>query len=246
MRFMMIVALCAAAMTVTLLLFVNIKRAEARSSIAPHLLSPPTAGEVAVALHRLSLDAPALAASGLTAQDASTLIQNTWNEMAATPETLRLAHEMYAAARAEVEQLEEIVRAGVATSEQVNQLPVAQASLVEAQEGLQSVLDGLFATATSNLTAQQVSVLSTIRSNRLWDQPIEYLTVNGVEPERVDLREALANERISIEQGVEPDPANQLLLAQWRSLPAVASAQANLQTNLDLIEGVWDQAVIAE
>lgn len=92
-------------------------------------------------------------------------------------------------------------------------------------------------------SASQQATLSTIRANRHWGQPLEFLTITLTEPQRVELRECLANERISAENGEEPDQDAQAILAAYRANPAVSLADANLQANLSAVSNAWNQAV---
>ena len=84
---------------------------------------------------------------------------------------------------------------------------------------------------------------SSMRSNEQWKLPPAYLTVDMTEAERLDLRDALANERIALKREESPDTEAQQLLTTVRAMPTVASALANLETNLGLVEGAWDAAV---
>ena len=241
-RLIVPLGLCIAALTAGVALTASIKRAEARSALPPHLLTPMTSSEVAVALHRVSLDPEALAAAGLSPAETTALVDNAWELMGANPEALRIAQDAHATAVATADNLERVVRSGLATPEQITQYAQAQEQLGDASADLQGALNAIFNAATADVTPPQLNLLSTIRTNRVWGKPIEFLTVPGAELERVALRNAVSNERISAELEEPPDPADQALLNQWRTNPTVALAIANLQANLVLIEQAWNQA----
>ena len=98
--------------------------------------------------------------------------------------------------------------------------------------------------ATAGLSENQRAALATIRRNRHWDLPLEFLVVDRAESEWVALRDCLANERIAAKlDDEEPDPVAQAVLGQLRSHPAVLVARGNLDGNLAVLTMVWQQAV---
>src|SRR5262245_52337918 len=69
------------------------------------------------------------------------------------------------------------------------------------------------------------------------------LTVERSESQWVDLREALANERISAADGVDPDANAHALLTQLRADPTVNAAASNLNANLIAVSASFNTAI---
>lgn len=224
-------------------LFVKVQSIQQSRARASMLLLAPTADELAAAMLRIGLGPAQLTAAGGSPSTVATVVGDSLDEMIANPAAIELADAAFAESKQQCDLLKRVIQSGQATPEQIDAYAVAmtQLSLAEAQR--QSVLNGLVSSATESLNESQQSTLAAIRGNGNWDLPIEFLTVDRTEPQWVQLREALANERISAKLGQEPDPEAQSLLQQLRSDPSVATAKANLDANLTVVTVAWEQAI---
>ncbi len=207
------------------------------------LQGAPSSAQVANGLLRAGLDPEALTAAGLSPGAATTLISDAYGHLIDNPGVIDLADAAYAQAKPECDRLERLVRSGRATPEEVNACGAARMALTLAESQRESVLSDMFSAGTWGLSEAQGSTLAAIRSNSNWDLPTEFLVVDHTEAEWVQLREALANERIAAKLSEDPDPGAQAILAQFRSDPLVAMARANLDVNLDFLSSVWEQAL---
>jgi hypothetical protein len=224
----------------SVVLFFRLQSIESARVSAAILL--PTPEEVASALIRAGLDPQALAAGGLSIGAVQTVVGNVEAFLAAHPGSLQFADSARAEARQQNDQLTRVVQSGTATEDQVNTLPTARAELAQAEAQLTSLLNEIFDTGTASLPQGQRATLIALRANRNWGLPVEFLVVDRSEPQWVQLRDCLANERISQELDESPDPEAQAWLAQYRANPLVASAKANFDANLGSITAAWNQS----
>lgn len=218
----------------------SIQQARARASM---LLLVPTAHELAAAMLRIGLGPAQLTAAGGSPSTVATVVDDSLDDMIANPAVIELADAAFAGSKQQCDLLKRVIQSGQATSEQITTYAVARTQLSLADSQRHSVLTALLTSAAASLNASQQDTLAAIRGNRNWDLPIEFLTVDRTEAQWVQLREALANERISAKLGEEPDPEAQALLLQLRGNPLVATAKANLDANLTVITVAWEQAI---
>jgi len=209
-------------------------------SLAAAAKLAPTSSELATTMIRAGLDPAALAGAGLSSNETESVVQAVLSWMVDQHLQLTSADQAFAAARREHDRLLRRVRSGRATEQEISEFQQARATLATVRTQRQNVLNAIFESATASMNGAQRFTLTRIRLNRSWKQPTEFLTVDRTQEEWVALRDALANERISAENGEDPDPDAQALLAQLRSNPAVSAAKANLDANLALITATWE------
>ncbi len=209
---------------------------------AAAMFPAPTASDLAIGLIRAGLDPEALAAAALSSQQVNAAMTRVSQYLVDHQAELELADAARAQARIQCDGLRRVIQSGTATQEQVDAFPAAQASLAQAESQLNGLVNGVFDAATGGLPQAQRTTLATIRANRAWDLPVEFLVADGPEAQWVQLRDALANERISQDLDESPDPEAQAWLAQCRGNPLVASAEANLDANLASVTAAWNQA----
>ncbi len=224
-------------------LYVRVHSIELARARASMMLLAPTADELAAAMLRIGLGPAQLTAAGGSPSTVGTVVGDCLDDMIADPAVIELADAAFAESKQQCDLLKRVIQSGQATPEQITTYAVARTQLSVAEAQRHSVLNGLLACAAASLNESQQSTLAAIRGNGNWDLPIEFLTVDRAEAQWVQLREALANERISANLGEEPDPEAQALLQQLRSDPSVATAKANLDANLTVVTVAWEQAI---
>ena len=204
--------------------------------------APLVAQQVRIALHRAGLTPQRLAAAGASPSQAQGVVAGTVEYLAAHtgPEVLDAAA---GTARAEVARLERLVRSGQSAAQDVTDLASARTTLAQAEASRDAELGALFQAATGALPEPQRKLLAAMRTNEYWTMPPEFLTIDLGEPQRVALRDALANERISTKKGEAPDPAAQALLQEIRADSTVSLAKASLDANHAMVQAAWEQAV---
>lgn len=202
----------------------------------------PAPGDLQVALVRAGLDAEALAAAGVTSQETSDLVGSFAIAMATESGRLADADAAFAAARTSADALQRKVRSGLASAEEVLELVTAKSTLASTEAERADTLNDWFAAGVSELSGTKVKALSTIRSNRHWKLPIEFLVVDREEAEWVALRKALANERICAKYEDPPDVAQQAALTTWRAAPACAEAKVSCVATAEAVKSAWSAA----
>lgn len=194
------------------------------------------------ALIRAGLDAEELAAAGLSAQQASTLVGHGESLLAGEPTRLSAADTAYSSARTAKDALERKIQSGLASPQEIASFSNATSAFASAEAERVAALASLFDAATAALSEGQRSVLSTIHANRERGLAPEFLTINRTEAEWLALRNALSNERIAARNGDEPNAGCQSLLSAARSNATVAAAKSAHDANLAAIISAWNSA----
>lgn len=209
----------------------------------PRLGMQPVAPEPAdlkLVLYRAGLKPEFLAAAGVSPSQVRTVVANMRTHLSTAMPRIEQADSSYAAAKRQVDQLRRLVRQGKATSEQVSDLATAKSALDTATSQRDALIEAAFDAAAESLGTETVALLSIVRANdRKWDLPTPFLTVNRTEAEWLNIRDALANQRISEDLGTEPNPDLQTLLGQANANATVAAATQRLQ-NLNEITTAWE------
>jgi hypothetical protein len=214
------------------------------SSMAMKTALAPIAGtDAASTLIRAGLDPDALAAAGVSGNQAAGVVDAFEAAMAADPARLATADAGYASAKAASDQLRRLIQSGRGDQGDVTKYQAAMSSLQTAEASRQSALDDWFDAATTGLTQGQVATLVTIKGNRDWKLDIEFLTVDRSEPEWVQLRDALAHERVAAKYGESVDPGVQSFLATARSNASVSASKTACAANLSAVTASWEGAL---
>ncbi|MCL4743430.1 MAG: hypothetical protein KJZ54_14635 [Phycisphaerales bacterium] len=204
---------------------------------------PPTAVELAAALHRVGLAPERLAAAGLTVVETTALVQNAAAHL--DGERFLALQQAEAASRdagRDVQRLERLARSGRATENDLGDLATARAALAAAETALNAALGALSDAAADGLAGPKAARLATLRANAVWDLPVQYLAAPRGEAEWVALRDALANLRISARLGEDPHQGCSTLVAQCDADSGVANAKAALDANLAAVESAFNAA----
>lgn len=198
---------------------------------------------VEVGLRRVGIRPESLAAAGVSSPGLATLLQASDGWFITNASLLTEADALYGAARVARDELQRIVRSGLASDQQVIDLQQAESEFQDAASNRASVLGQLFQAATAELSAQQIAVLSQIRANDSWKFPVHFLVEAREQATWVALRNALANERIAPQFGDEPDPGAQALLSELEGREAVVQASANVGTYLASLGASWSASL---
>jgi hypothetical protein len=201
--------------------------------------APLTNQELAVALTRLGFDASPLTAAGCTDEEISSLVGKARTYLSAHIQDLRDADQNWGTRRGERDRLLRLVQGG--KRENAQAYAAAQTAFSAADSARQGVFSAISTATLDGLNEGKTAVLQTIHSNGMWDMPTQFLAAGREEPEWVHLRNALANQRISIAHNVDPDAGEQAFIAS-QSEGAVATAIANL-ANLAERTAAWNAAV---
>ena len=222
---------------------VGLKHAWSESSNEPDPPPPPANTEMASVMMRAGLDAPALAAAGLTANEVTTLVAAAVAQFNTNPSTLAGLDLAYAQARTSVDSLRRLVRSGQGSAEDVTALATAKQTLLSATNARTSYLDGLRSTGLAGVSASASATVDRILANGIWDLPTQYLVKDRTQAQWVDLREALSVEAIAAKYG-EPFPqVTQSYLAGVNAESEIATAKVNLDTNLAAVQTAWNAGV---
>ena len=194
------------------------------------------------ALIRAGLGAEALAAAGLTSQQASTLVGLGESLLAGEPTRVSAADAAYSSARVTKDTLERKIQSGLATQEEVTSYASATSALASAEADRVAALASLFDAATASLSQGQRTTLTAIHTNRERGLSVQYLTVTRTDAEWLALRNALSNEVISARHGDEANATCQSLLSTVRANQTVAAAKSAHDANLATVTSAWDSA----
>lgn len=200
-------------------------------------------GEKQVILMRAGLDSSALAAAGVGSNSIAASLQGLNSYLGSNPASLSGADAAAAAARSESDRLLRLIQAGKATEQDVSQYQTQKTALATATSQQAAVLDAIFEATTANLTQEQRSTLSTIRSNSAnLEVSVEFRTVNRSKADWVQLRDDLAAERMLAAHGEAPFQAGAERLAVARANGTVAAAKTALTTNLATVTSTLNAA----
>lgn len=224
---------------------------------SPHsspLMLPATNQELAVTLSRLRLNPEPLAAAGLTAQQTTSLVSNLRSHLSTHMDAIRLADTELGNASNTVDALTRRIRAGLGSEQDVSQLASATTALNTARSSLNSLLAAAYSAATDGLGQNALSGIATSRGNLdgvagdsgVGGIPTQYLFSSRSETTWVNLRDALANVRISGRHNQDPNPDAQSLISSLNAEPATATAIANLNNNLSTVTAAWNNAVFPQ
>lgn len=204
----------------------------------------PASTAMAATMMRAGLDAQRLAAVGADTTATSDAISDAITEHdSGTATTLAQADLDFSSCKPVCTELERKIRSGKGTQEDVTAYQTATADLATREATRDGVIDEIFEAAIADLSQSQQATLRTIRGNAHWKLPVQYLTVDRTEAEWVQLRDYLDARRIYTEQGEEVPSSVTSLLATVESATEVATAKANIDSNLAGVQTAWNAAV---
>ena len=205
---------------------------------------PPVASSAsAVMLLRADLDAEALAAAGVGTPATTESCNDAEAYVAASPTALSSADSDFAEHKVQRDKLQRKIRSGLGSTQDVTDYQTHLSAFNTAKSDREAALDGIFDAGIADLTAAQKTTLQTIRANRVWDLPAQYLVVNRTQAEWVELRDALDARRIQNDAGEPLEQEVIDLLADVEGVLAVSAAKVNLDTNHAAVQTAWNTAV---
>lgn len=206
------------------------------------LMSEVASSTLRESLIRLSLDAPSLAAAGISAQSVPQVVGAMREQLATSSGLLNTLDIEIGQAQNAVDQLERRIRAGTDNEGDLQTLASARTALATATSSRTTLLTTLTTAAVAGHNETARARLEAIRSSSAWELGTEYRVVARTEAEWVALRDALAHERWATSHNYELDPEPAALLAQVRNDQAVAAAISNIQANGPAVLAAWNTA----
>jgi len=207
-----------------------------------HASDSQAALQLKSAMVRAGLDPDALAAAGVAPGSVSTVVAGARGAVVSSATALSQADTTYATTHKEASWLAALLERGLGSPQLASDLQDARVAEANASAQRATILDQIFAAATTSLPQAQRDALSLLRGNRTWGVALEFCVISRSASEWCSLRDALANERIAAQNGESADPGAQVMLANWRAAPAVAASRAALDTNLPQIRTNWNAA----
>lgn len=206
---------------------------------------PPMANTAdAAVMLRAGLGAEALAAAGVSSTDAADAIADALAEHDGASPSLGTLDSDFGSSKSACQALERKVTSGQASAAEIAQCQGLIASTAAKATARQAGLDAIFQAGIATLSASEQATLTTIRGNRSWELPTQYLAKNRSEQAWVDLREALDAVRIANNGGLEPvDQATLDLLAAEDADTTVSGAKASLDGGIASVQTSWNAAV---
>lgn len=235
-----IVGAVAAAGTLTWLAISPVEKSTASTAA----VLTPTNVALADALQRSNLGPEEFAAAGFDVEQVENALSDTWTYLVQHEFDLSNADDNLRSAAENYQRLKRLVHTRQATEQEETEFEQAETAYENALAARQAALDAIFSAGIADVAqSPEAQLISTIRANHKWRTPWEFLVIDREERSWVDLREALAAERIAIANNEEVDPGAAALLAQERQNPTVAAAITSLSENLDEITQAWNEAV---
>jgi len=198
----------------------------------------PSSNEVF--LLRSGMTPEVLAAIGTTAPQFSAFMMHTGSACTTAIPTLAASDAALAESRRERDRLQREIRTGLARSEDVVALAQAKTNFEARSAARDGVLQEFRVGACDELPVSGATALANIIANRNHKLPIEFLVVQRSEADWITLRDSLVEEKAAARFGVDPNPDLANFLTTARAEQAVATAKANLDSNLTAIQAAWD------
>jgi len=229
------------------LLLAGLVSAASTSSAASFPLSalaealPPELHDVDRELRRVGLDPQSLAAAGLSAADTTALATRAITHLdAATYASLRQAMAAHGSAKAEMQRLQRLFRAGTPGDATQADLDAAVALEASTRATMEARQQDLYDAATLGLGATALARLSAIGDEDQLSYPDYFKVVNRTHAQGIALRNALNGVRIDNDLGQEPSDHHQAIIDAQLADPAINAAKAAYDANLQDIKNAWD------
>ncbi|MBX3377512.1 MAG: hypothetical protein KF678_10980 [Phycisphaeraceae bacterium] len=204
----------------------------------------PAPIEVEAALGQLGLTPKVMAAANLSAEQTGAFAAAAAAYVREHIAAYRIARDAVYTAHNQANLLRRQIRGSNTTAQTLTDYAASLAAVETARSQQHGVLNSALAAAAEEISPAALTLLNTIRANKLkWTaMPERFLGDSRSPAEWVALRDAVANERISGELDVDPDPACQQLLTVARGTLNSIAAQSNM-ANLAEIQAAWTAAM---
>jgi len=213
------------------------------SLTAPVSRLTPAPGELRMALAKAAVVPDYIAAAGANAQSTTAMVNAARDYLMDHAGAISSVENDFMAAQTEHDRLERLVQQGQATEADVLALRTARTTLATRRIDLQNATGAFRSAATAGFNESQTTTLAALRENAQWEVPMQYKVVNRPVAAWIQLRNALANDRISRRHGEDPDAQGQVIVGQANSEPATVTAAANLATNLAAVNAAYEAAI---
>jgi hypothetical protein len=194
------------------------------------------------ALRRARITPATLAAAGVNSTEAGVLFQNAadWWETNGTTCVSALGSSCSTSMTAE--SLMRKARAGLATTQELDDTAAACTAAGAAHAALVAQLDALWEAATDDLDSGKLAKLAVLRSNldAGLGLHVTYLVVEHEQDEAIALRDALVEVAVN---GENADPLAEGLVDDAESNTDVAAAHTALTTHLSSVTSAWVAAM---
>ena len=200
--------------------------------------------KLGVALRRAGIEPDALAAAGVGTTGLGSLITRADAWFVENGEALRQSDAALGEARVLRDQLQRLVRSGLAEPEDVVALAQAKATHDAARIARDAVLHALFVAATEGMEGPRVATLAQIHDNANWKPPVHFLVEDRETATWLQLRDSLAHERIAPRFEEDPDPEVVAFLTAMRARQAVAQAHANYEAFHAALLASWQASLL--
>jgi hypothetical protein len=195
--------------------------------------------ELEVPVLRAGLTPEFLAAAGISS-GAVNVILNAAADDFGDGSALEAADATFTSARQTHDSLQRLVKSGLGSDEDVTALTAAETALDSATAARDLVLSSALAAGKAEMTSAQQATIATLCANRSRRFPTEFLVLDLESADWLKLRSALGDEKAAPKLGLDPNPELQSFLSAKRADSAVATAKANLDSNLAAIQTAWD------
>lgn len=209
------------------------------SAVATTELVP---GALASWLGRVGLDPRSLAAAGVLPAQVTQIAADARSHLAEHVTSLDACRDAADAARSTVQVMEERVRSGLASPEEMSQLSAARAASVQAQSALDTAKAALATAATMSLSEAQRASLAALARNAGREVPLPYRLIDRDGRSWHALRNDLAHARVAARRGEASSTEVAQRLSEADGHPVVAAARANTNTNLAPVTIAWSDA----
>jgi len=209
--------------------------------------TPPTRIEVATALSRVGISPLTLAAAGVSEENVALIVADVGAYLNDHDGCPAIEDAAFGTARANRDRLRALARAGTATTQDLEAVTSAEATLSSAEAALVARLEAIWDLAALRLTTEQATLIARLEAVpagfRGASIPIELGAAERSDAQWMALREALAAERLATQDGVALEQSLASLLSAARAESAVATAALNITGMLAEIETEWDEAL---
>jgi hypothetical protein len=196
-------------------------------------------GDLEVPVLRSGLSPEFLAAAGVTSGSVNGILNAAADDYG-DGSALEAADAAFTSARQTHDSLQRLVKSGLGTEEDATALAAAETALDSATTARDLLLSSALAAGKAEMTAAQQATISALCANRSRRFPTEFLVLDLESADWLKLRSALGDEKAAPKLGLDPNPELQSFLSAKRAETAVATAKANLDSNLAGIQTAWD------